>query len=265
MDRLRASTSMEVEPAGWAVIKLKYGGWCATLQCTGLVSKLSHCLSAKGLSIFYISAWDSDYVLVHEEHASEALQHLTLAARSFSGERRPSRRAALASGTCECDEEPSLASASAEFQQRRVTLWGHSVGICGCDSKRLPDISIAAIRALFLSLPRHPLPFLRAFVRSCDKHGDSISLLMPLEAAEYLPDDLREQIASVSWDVASVDEGALGFDSVGIVAATAGVLDRAGVPILYLSTWNTDYVLLLSSKREAAEAALNRCMSLQSV
>jgi hypothetical protein len=88
---------------------------------------------------------------------------------------------------------------------------------------------------------------------------------MPLEAAEYLPDDLREQIASVSWDVASVDEGALGFDSVGIVAATAGVLDRAGVPILYLSTWNTDYVLLLSSKREAAEAALNRCMSLQSV
>ncbi len=40
------------------------------------------------------------------------------------------------------------------------------------------------------------------------------------------------------WDVASVDEGALGFDSVGIVAATAGVLDKADVPILYLSTWS---------------------------
>jgi hypothetical protein len=43
------------------------------------VSKLSHCLSVKGLSIFYISAWDSDYVLVHEAHASDALQYLTLA------------------------------------------------------------------------------------------------------------------------------------------------------------------------------------------
>jgi hypothetical protein len=40
----------------------------------------------------------------------------------------------------------------------------------------------------------------------------------------------------VQWDVASVDEGALGFESVGIVAATAGVLDQAQVPILYLST-----------------------------
>ena len=67
------------------------------------------------------------------------------------------------------------------------------------------------------------------------------------------------------WDVASVDEGALGFESVGIVAATAGVLDRADVPILYLSTWSTDYVLLLSSKREEAEQALVTCMEVQSV
>jgi hypothetical protein len=73
------------------------------------------------------------------------------------------------------------------------------------------------------------------------------------------------QFGRVYWDVASVDEGSLGFESVGIVAATAGVLDHAGVPILYLSTWNTDYVLLLSSKREAAEAALNKCMQVQSV
>ncbi len=44
------------------------------------------------------------------------------------------------------------------------------------------------------------------------------------------------QFERVQWDVASVDEGALGFESVGIVAATAGVLDQAQVPILYLST-----------------------------
>ncbi len=46
----------------------------------------------------------------------------------------------------------------------------------------------------------------------------------------------RTQFGRVLWDVASVDEGALGFESVGIVAATAGVLDQAEVPILYLST-----------------------------
>jgi hypothetical protein len=73
------------------------------------------------------------------------------------------------------------------------------------------------------------------------------------------------QFGRVFWDVASVDEGALGFESIGIVAATAGVLDHADVPILYLSTWNTDYVLLLSSKREVAEAALTKCMQVQSV
>jgi hypothetical protein len=73
------------------------------------------------------------------------------------------------------------------------------------------------------------------------------------------------QFGRVMWDVASVDEGDLGFESVGIVAATAGVLDHAGVPILYLSTWSTDYVLLLSSKRDEAEQALLKCMDVQSV
>ncbi len=37
------------------------------------VSKLSRCLSERGLSIFYISAWDSDYVRVAAAAAAAAL------------------------------------------------------------------------------------------------------------------------------------------------------------------------------------------------
>jgi hypothetical protein len=227
-----------------ATPKLKPPTCCNPLR---QVSKLSRCLSVRGLPIFYISAWDSDYVLVHEAHANDALQYLTLAgaaaapppaappapapapapagintlaARTFSGEQRPSRRAAAAADDnaaahADGDDSASLPPPppAAGLQQHRVTLWGHRVGICGCDrcdlslthkllqlplllapvtpafralhlthtsspssvtrhtprSKRLSDISIAALHALFLSPPPPPMPYLRAFIRSCDR------------------------------------------------------------------------------------------------
>jgi hypothetical protein len=149
-----------------------------------------------------------------------------LTARTFSGEQRPSRRAAAAAAAAP-DDDDNNAAAHADgddaaslppppatgLPQHRVTLWGHRVGICGCDrcdlshthkllqlpllpapvtsafralhlthtsspsyvtrhtprSKRLSDISIAALHALFLSPPPPPMPYLRAFIRSCDR------------------------------------------------------------------------------------------------
>jgi len=50
--------------------------------------------------------------------------------------------------------------------------------------------------------------------------------------------------------------GPLAFSQCGVLAGLAGPLADAGVPILALSTFDTDYVLVRTSDLERARAAL---------
>ena len=53
-------------------------------------------------------------------------------------------------------------------------------------------------------------------------------------------------------------EGPLEFDAVGVLAALTAPLARARVPILAVSTFDTDYLLLRESQLAAATRALRR-------
>ena len=50
--------------------------------------------------------------------------------------------------------------------------------------------------------------------------------------------------------------GPLSFDAVGILAGIAGALAAAAIPLLAISTFDTDYVLVRDEHVEAASAAL---------
>jgi uncharacterized protein len=50
--------------------------------------------------------------------------------------------------------------------------------------------------------------------------------------------------------------GPLPFDAVGILAGIAGALSAAAIPLLAISTFDTDYVLVRDERVEAAVAAL---------
>lgn len=81
--------------------------------------------------------------------------------------------------------------------------------------------------------------------------GGELSLVAP-EA--LVPDDVR---AERDWAVLAV-EGPLDLSQTGILAALAGVLARAGVPIFALSTFDTDLLLVPGARRQDAIQALRR-------
>jgi hypothetical protein len=53
-------------------------------------------------------------------------------------------------------------------------------------------------------------------------------------------------------------EGKLEFSAIGILAAILNPLAQAGISILSISTFDTDYVLVRTAKLEAAKAALRQ-------
>jgi len=62
--------------------------------------------------------------------------------------------------------------------------------------------------------------------------------------------------ANERWGLIKVDDGPLGFEESGIVAALAVPLGDAGMPLFYLSTFLTDYALVPHASLGQAYATL---------
>jgi hypothetical protein len=69
------------------------------------------------------------------------------------------------------------------------------------------------------------------------------------------------QLCEPGWRAFTV-EGKLEFSAVGVLAAILNPLADAGISILSLSTFDTDYVLVRVAKLEAARAALRENFAL---
>ena len=67
--------------------------------------------------------------------------------------------------------------------------------------------------------------------------------------------EIADERNSTGWACLQV-QGPLEFELTGILAGIAGVLARADVPIVALSTYDTDYLLIKSYQRELAAASL---------
>ena len=78
-------------------------------------------------------------------------------------------------------------------------------------------------------------------------NGSTISLVAQPERlaalAAAMPENTLET-DETDWCVVRVDEGSLGFESIGVVERLAAPLASAGIPVLYISTYSTDYCLL---------------------
>lgn len=62
------------------------------------------------------------------------------------------------------------------------------------------------------------------------------------------------------WAVLLVGEGSVGFESVGVVERITGPLASAAIPVLYISTVSSDFVLIPVDRVAAAHAVLERCV-----
>lgn len=59
-------------------------------------------------------------------------------------------------------------------------------------------------------------------------------------------------IDDTDWSVVRVDEGSTGFESIGVVERLTEPLAGAGIPVLYISTYSTDYCLMPRDRLDEA-------------
>jgi hypothetical protein len=68
-------------------------------------------------------------------------------------------------------------------------------------------------------------------------------MVLPRRLLNALPAHCTDRMGD-SWQLLKVDEGPLGFTSCGIVASISTPLSTLRLPLFYISTYLTDYVLV---------------------
>lgn len=94
-------------------------------------------------------------------------------------------------------------------------------------------------------LPAWALQEFLAIIRT----DDELTIIAPTSA---VPENVKAQHSFVSFRIT----GDLAFDVIGVIAAISSELARAEIPILSISTYNTDYFLVAKSNQEPARLAL---------
>ena len=88
---------------------------------------------------------------------------------------------------------------------------------------------------------------------------ESISIIADAtDLAAFEPGDIA--VDETLWAVLLVGEGSVGFESVGVVERITDPLASAAIPVLYISTVSSDYVLIPVDHVPAAHAVLERCV-----
>ena len=89
--------------------------------------------------------------------------------------------------------------------------------------------------------------------------GESISIIADAtDLAAFEQGDIA--VDETLWEVLLVGEGSVGFESVGVVERITGPLASAAIPVLYISTVSSDFVLIPVDRVAAAHAVLERCV-----
>ena len=88
---------------------------------------------------------------------------------------------------------------------------------------------------------------------------ESISIIADAtDLAAFEPGDIA--VDETLWAVLLVGEGSVGFESVGVVERITGPLASAVIPVLYISTVSSDFVLIPVDRVAAAHVVLERCV-----
>ena len=107
-----------------------------------------------------------------------------------------------------------------------------------------PIYSVCQLSPEF-SLPVWALHDFLAIIRT----DDELTIIAP---TSVVPENAKAQHDFVCFRVT----GNLAFDIVGVIAAISFEMARAKIPILSISTYNTDYFLVSKSNQEPARLAL---------
>lgn len=234
--------ALEFEPLRWKALQVASAGPGAFLSQLAVLTQLTTELASHGISVFQISTYQSDYVLVKVEDLEAAIACLQ---RFCSIEMENGEELRVG----EQDE-------SAKEQQADKPVHHHPLSV--------PDVKLHLVQLTKTFVRRHMYALVQLLFKprggdlddsmprflSYSETGDDISLVT---SDERFLDKARELAAEgdqgvlVSpdyWRPVQIGNTKLGFAETGIVAGQTRVLVNAGTTVFYLSTYATDFMLI---------------------
>jgi len=228
----------EVNEHPWLGLQVSEGSLGFTSM--GVVHALSDPLAKAGISIFNMSTGDTDFTLVPEDRIYDAIDCLE---EEFT---------ILMEGLEELSKilpRPEKSSSRAEekvVKQHPLSLPRYE--LYNCSFKKDAAISIAPAILKIIFFPKSKSRFF-----SYTESEDEISLVIDRDSVSLFSGVPN---SSGPWNLIKVDDGPLGFSETGIVCSLAETL--SDIPLFYVSTFFTDYVLVEVSNIDKAITILKR-------
>ncbi|ETK93979.1 hypothetical protein L915_02910 [Phytophthora nicotianae] len=250
--------ALEFEPLRWKALQVASAGPGAFLSQLAVLTQLTTELAKHGISVFQISTYQSDYVLVNVADLAKAFKCL----QSFcSIEMEDGQELKVTEHGNSQDEITEV--------EELPTMHHHPLSV--------PDVKLHLVQLNRTFVRRHMYSLVELLFKSEDtatrflsysETGDEISVVTSdeyfLEKARALMEqgDQGVLVSPDFWRPVQIGNTKLGFAETGIVAGQTRVLVNAGTTVFYLSTYATDFMLIKEDEWENALPILRDHFSL---
>ncbi|TYZ61901.1 hypothetical protein PybrP1_006477 [[Pythium] brassicae (nom. inval.)] len=257
--------ALRMEPQRWRALQVASAGAGAFLSQLAVLTELTTQLARHGVSVFQISTYQTDYVLVKREDLATAVACLAafcdVEMEDAGDQERLGGEAAVEVVTQR--QSGDLSADSDDFAVHRHLL-------------SVPDVDLFLVQIDKARVRRHVYSLIRLLFGSSQSRcgerlflsysetGDDVSVVTHDRAFVREMQELAASggegvmVSPDAWKVVQVGDTNLGFSETGIVAGQTRVLLSAGTIVFYLSTFALDYMLVKEDEWAAALATLRR-------
>ncbi|KAG7394123.1 GATS protein-like 3 [Phytophthora boehmeriae] len=237
--------ALEFESLRWKALQVASAGPGAFLSQLAVLTQLTTELAKHGISVFQISTYQSDYVLVKVEDLDAAIGCLQ---RFCSIEMENGEEMCVAEGV----QVPG-----AEIKQSGDCFEVHRHPLS------VPDVKLSLVQLNKTFVRRHMYSLVQLLFKtpavddssslrflSYSETGNDISVVTSDDCFVRKARELAEQggqgvlVSPDYWRPVQIGNTKLGFAETGIVAGQTSVLVNAGTTVFYLSTYSTDFMLI---------------------
>eukprot|EP01097_Dermamoeba_algensis_P000906 TRINITY_DN1333_c0_g1_i2.p1 TRINITY_DN1333_c0_g1~~TRINITY_DN1333_c0_g1_i2.p1 ORF type:complete len:372 (+),score=111.15 TRINITY_DN1333_c0_g1_i2:45-1160(+) len=227
-------------------------------QQQGMVHSFSTPLAEGGVSIYYLSSCDSDFILVAEKELGSALYHLRKKFRvqldsedsqvehqieEMYQRKREEEEKALRGG-----DHAEGEKITKEKRRRKLRVLKEKLYLCKLKKEFSSILSGLLVKMIFFN----HLNFFSYFETGEDEAG----IVVDADHLSLFPDDMIDVIGDC-WSPICVDDGPLGFVEYGIVhSISAPLANNAITTQIYFSTYYTDYTMVREQEIDTAISCL---------
>eukprot|EP00742_Colponemidia_sp_Colp-10_P006309 GILJ01006763.1.p1 GENE.GILJ01006763.1~~GILJ01006763.1.p1 ORF type:complete len:326 (-),score=48.95 GILJ01006763.1:82-966(-) len=209
----------------------------------GAVYRLTTPLAAAAISVCYVSTFLTDFVIVPSEKLAAAVTALR-AAFHLKLEGDADEVAALTSEPVGVSEETHVPLPPLPPHKHPLHVLQSTAFVARIEKTQVKTEAHALLYAFFLPKSNDRLV-------SFTWTDDEVSLILDEQSVNQFTESSLVRSPG-SWRPIAVGDDPLGFDETGIVCSQAEPLFQAHIPLFYLSTFSTDYTLVMQADLDRA-------------